>query len=67
MKRRIPKYSLHKASGQARVRIDGHTFYLGEHDSPESHRKYDELIAKWLTGETLRSPDAVTVISCRPG
>ena len=61
MKRRIPKYSHHKATGQARVRIDGKTYYLGKYDSEESHRKYDELIAKWLTGEKLSSPDAVTI------
>jgi integrase len=61
MKRRIPKYSLHKATGQARVRLHGRTFYLGEYDSPESRRKYDELIAKWLTGERLTTPDALTI------
>lgn len=61
MKRRIPKYGLHKATGQARVRIDGRTHYLGDYDSPESHRKYDELIAKWLTGEKLVSPSVLTI------
>jgi hypothetical protein len=61
MRRRIPKYSTHKATGQARVRIDGRTFYLGKYDSPESHRKYDEIIATWLTGDGLPNPDAMTV------
>lgn len=61
MKRRIPKYSLHKATGQARVRIDGRTYYLGAFESAESHRKYDELIAKWLSGENLTTPDALTI------
>ena len=61
MQRRIPKYSKHKASGQARVRIDGRTIYLGKYDSPDSHRKYDALIARWLSGEKPASPDAMTV------
>jgi integrase len=45
--KRIPKYSLHKASGQARVCIDGRDHYLGPFDSPESHTRYRELIDKW--------------------
>lgn len=61
MQRRIPKYSKHKATGQARVRIDGRTIYLGKYDSPDSHRKYDALIARWLSGEKPASPDAMTV------
>ncbi len=56
MKRRIPKYSLHKATGQARVRIDGRTIYLGKHGTPESFQRYEEHIAAWLTGST---PDLV--------
>lgn len=42
----IPKYSHHKASGQAIVRIDGLDHYLGPHDTDESRAKYDRLIAK---------------------
>lgn len=61
MQRRIPKYSNHKASGQARVRIDGRTIYLGKYGSPESQSKYDALIARWLSGEKPASPDAMTV------
>lgn len=50
MPRRIkpPKYSHHKASGQARVRIDGIDHYLGPHGSPESHREYAKLIDAWM-------------------
>jgi hypothetical protein len=59
MSRRIkpPKYSLHKPSGQARVRIDGVDHYLGEHGSPESHRDYANLIDDWMAkqdGPNLR-------------
>ena len=33
---RIPAYCLHKASGQAVVRLNGRDVYLGGHDTPES-------------------------------
>lgn len=46
-KNRIPKYSLHKATGQARVCIDGRDIYLGDYDSPKSHRRYREEIDQW--------------------
>jgi len=31
MSLRVPKYRLHKASGQALVQIDGRRIYLGKH------------------------------------
>ena len=45
----IPKYGLHKASGQARVVIGGRQYYLGRHGSAESRQLYDRLVAEWLT------------------
>jgi integrase len=45
-----PTYRLHRASGQATVKLSGTTYYLGKHDSPHSRKKYDELIARWLAG-----------------
>ncbi len=44
----IPAYQLHKASGQARVQVNGKDHYLGLHDSTESQTKYRLLIASWL-------------------
>lgn len=41
---RVPKYRRH-ASGQARVTIDGRDVYLGLYGSPESRRRYAEVIA----------------------
>ena len=41
---RTPRYCLHKASGRAYVRIDGKQVYLGPYDSPESRRKYQEIL-----------------------
>jgi hypothetical protein len=41
-----PSYSLHKASGQARVKYNGKTTYLGKFGSPESHQRYASFIAQ---------------------
>jgi integrase len=46
-RRRVPKYSLHKASGKAVVRINGKDHYLGPYGSPESREAYQRLIAEW--------------------
>ena len=35
-KKKPPSYLLHKATGQARVRIDGRDHYLGEFGSDQS-------------------------------
>src|SRR5262245_33951363 len=43
---KLPKYSLHKASGQARVKYADRVIYLGKFGSPESHQRYAEFIAR---------------------
>jgi len=43
--RKPPKYSLHKPSGQAKVRHNGRTVYLGKYGSPESQAAYARFIA----------------------
>ena len=55
MTKKMPTYSLHKASGNARVWLAGRNFYLGPYDSPESRLKYAELLKQHLTG-TLIDP-----------
>jgi integrase len=56
---RTPSYCLHKASGQAVVRIDGADHYLGKYDTTESKAEYDRLIAEWLcNGRHLGAPTA---------
>lgn len=44
--RRIPRYCLHKPSGQARVIIKGRHCYLGPYGSTESWEKYHRLLAE---------------------
>lgn len=64
---KIPKYQLHKGTGQAKVRLNGRDFYLGSYGTPESRRLYDELVEKWLqNGRTIpggggsSAPDSVS-------
>jgi len=62
--RRIPAYVHHKASGQARVRIDGKDHYLGVYGSPESKIKYDDLIGKLVIGaEPAKATKLTTVLA----
>ncbi len=42
---KLPKYSLHKPSGQARVKYNGKTKYLGKYGSPESKEAYAAFVA----------------------
>jgi hypothetical protein len=45
---RPPKYRYYKPKNLAVVRIAGHDYYLGKYGTPESHERYDRLIAEWL-------------------
>lgn len=49
-KNTVPKYGLHKPTGQARVVLNGRTHYLGKHGTEESHQKYEQLISSWIAG-----------------
>jgi hypothetical protein len=55
-KKRQPSYCLHRATGQAVVRIGGHDFYLGKFDTPESRAEYDRLIAEWYANGRSLAP-----------
>ncbi len=44
----VPKLCLHKASGKAVVRLNGHDHYLGVFGTPDAETAYDRLIAEWL-------------------
>jgi integrase len=60
---RIPAYTLHRASGQAVVRVDGRDVYLGKHGTAASKAAYDRTIAEWLArGRRLSAdPESITV------
>jgi hypothetical protein len=42
----VPAYKPHKASGQARVIVDGKHVYLGKYGSAESYEKYARKLAE---------------------
>ena len=45
-KNKIPSYLPHPASGQARVRVNGHDIYLGPYGSAESQQAFARFIAE---------------------
>ena len=49
-----PSYLLHRPTGQARVRIDGKDYYLGEHGTPDSFAQYEELVSQWLKKQSFQ-------------
>jgi integrase len=55
-KPKIPKYSLHKPSGRARVIIDGRHIWLGKYGSDESVERYNRLVAEIAATPTGLSP-----------
>ncbi|WLD13130.1 site-specific integrase [Planctellipticum variicoloris] len=59
--RRKPAYTLHRPTGQARVRIGGKDHYLGEYGSPESRDRYDDLIAEWFASDGDVSRYSLTI------
>ncbi|MBX7165131.1 MAG: site-specific integrase [Pirellulales bacterium] len=60
---RVPKYALHKASGQAVVTLNGRDVYLGPYGSAASRAKYDRTVGEWLAAgrRTAEASRAVTV------
>src|SRR5262245_36904857 len=54
--RKVPSYRLHKPTGQAVVRLDGHDHYLGKHGTPASEEAYRRTLAEWLASGQGRAP-----------
>ncbi len=59
---RVPALTLHKPTGQARVRIEGRDHYLGSFGTDEAQERYKRLIAEWLSGQ-LATVSGVDVVS----
>ena len=60
-KQRTPKYGLHKATGQARVIINGEHIYVGECESEESLTLYKEPIDEWRRQQQARLFPSLTM------
>ena len=55
----LPKYRLHRASGQAVITVGGCDYYLGPFGSPGSFEARDRIVAQWLAnGRTIPRSDA---------
>ncbi len=54
--KKVPSYTLHKASGRAVVRLSGRDHYLGPYGTQESHQAYNRLIAEWLSTQRSKQP-----------
>jgi integrase len=52
----LPKYSVHRASGQARIKFQGKHVYLGPAGSKESHERYARFIASLTDAGTITPP-----------
>lgn len=61
LKNRAPKYALHKASGQAIVRINGRIRYLGPYDSKASRIEYDRLVEEWRSDDGTQARGDMTI------
>src|SRR3972149_7405921 len=62
---RVPKYRLHKQSGQAIVTVNGRDFLLGLHGTKASKLEYRGLIAGWLSAgrsSSYGAPEHVVAI-----
>lgn len=50
LRHRVPKYAHHKATNQARIRVNGKTVWLGVFGSAESKARYAEVVARIAEG-----------------
>lgn len=48
---KLPQIHLHKASGQARIKLKGKHFYLGPYGSQEAHQKYNAIVEQVVSGK----------------
>lgn len=60
-RKRLPKYSLHKGTGQARVIVEGRHIYLGKYGSDESRARYQQVIDSLAKSDDALGGRRVTV------
>lgn len=59
-----PAYTLHKPSGQGRVRLDGRDHYLGEYNTPDSITLYNEMVNEWLAKKPVDKFTMTVAVLC---
>ena len=62
-RKQLPKYCLHKGSGQAYCRIAGDMHYLGKYGSDASRREYDRIMGEFIANgrQAYRHPDEILI------
>ncbi|MCI0685575.1 MAG: hypothetical protein L0Y71_26045 [Gemmataceae bacterium] len=59
---RIPRYGKHRATGQARVVLNGRSIYLGPYGSPKSREAYQRAINEWLARGRTTARSGLTIV-----
>lgn len=57
VRKRVPKYCHHKATGQAYVKLDGQFHFLGEYGSEESKSRCRDEIDRWMLRHSEAYPE----------
>lgn len=57
----VPSYLFHRPTGQARVRWQGRDHYLGMYGSPESKRRYAQIVAEITASGSVAPATAVGI------
>jgi integrase len=65
-KKSVPKYRIHKASGQARVTLNNKTYYLGKYGTKKSWEKYYELIENYTRNKYHHNTDNKEINTTTP-
>jgi integrase len=59
----IPSYQLHKATGQARITINGKDRYLGKFGTPESRTEYEAIVRQLILDRARGEVQRQAIIS----
>jgi hypothetical protein len=60
----LPKYRLHKGTGQGFVQVRGKRFYLGRWGTPKSKERYARFVAE-LPAASLETPPTTVAVGSR--
>lgn len=58
---KVPSYCLHKATGQAVVRVCGRDRYLGKYGSANSYEQYERALAEWRAAQGSANGNRLSV------
>lgn len=59
----VPRYTLHKPSGQGRARHQGRDIYFGVYEAPSSHEKYARFVAELAVTSSPRPEETAFAVA----